>query len=122
MNFFLYLLLCMNLFSWHFPSHEFFFGFFPTPHHFSNGLSLNFVVRDLCRSGCQNNYLPPPPPTIPPSLPLFVCFFFHHPAAVSSRDKADGGGGDLRIFKFCKRVSMGLTDRGKMAQNLVDSR
>ena len=30
--FFLYLLLCMNFFSWHFPLQEFFFGFFPTPH------------------------------------------------------------------------------------------
>ena len=30
--FFLYLLLCMNFFSWHFPFHEFFFCFFPIPH------------------------------------------------------------------------------------------
>ena len=29
---FLYLLLCLNFFSWHFPLHEFFFCFFPTPH------------------------------------------------------------------------------------------
>ena len=46
--FFLYLLLCMNFFSWHFPLHEFFFGFSPTPplpHHFSNGPSL--IVRSL---------------------------------------------------------------------------
>ena len=48
MNFFLYLLLCMNFFSWHFPWHELFFGFFPTPpppppatHHSSNGPSLS---------------------------------------------------------------------------------
>ena len=31
MNFFFYLLLCTNFFSWHFPLHEFFFVFFPTP-------------------------------------------------------------------------------------------
>jgi len=31
MNFFLYLHLCTNFFSWHLPLHEFFFGFFPTP-------------------------------------------------------------------------------------------
>ena len=31
MNFFLSLLLCTNFFSWHFPLHEFFFGFFPIP-------------------------------------------------------------------------------------------
>ena len=31
MIFFLYLLLCMNFFSWHFPLHEFYFVFFPTP-------------------------------------------------------------------------------------------
>ena len=32
----------MNFFFGHFPLHEFFFGFFPTPlpHHFSNGPSL----------------------------------------------------------------------------------
>ena len=29
--FFLYRLLCMNFFSWHFPLHEFFFWFFPHP-------------------------------------------------------------------------------------------
>ena len=31
MNFFLSLLLCTNFFSWHFPLHEFYFGFFPIP-------------------------------------------------------------------------------------------
>ena len=31
MNFFFYLFLCTNFFSWHLPLHEIFFGFFPTP-------------------------------------------------------------------------------------------
>ena len=40
----------MNFFSWHFPLHEFFWGFFPPPHHFSNGPSLsNFHFFQLIR-------------------------------------------------------------------------
>ena len=38
--------LCMIFFSWHFPLHEFFLFFFPTPpHHFSNGPSLRLWVN-----------------------------------------------------------------------------
>ena len=41
----------MNSFSWHFPLHEFFFGFFPTsrppPHHFSNGPSLTIDAASV---------------------------------------------------------------------------
>ena len=51
---FLYLLLCMNFFSWHFPLHEFFFCFFPTPH-------ITFLmVRPLNTSAAhwdKNRYL-----------------------------------------------------------------
>ena len=35
-----------------------------------------FVVRDLCRSGCRQNYYlaPPPPPRLPIfSLPTILC-------------------------------------------------
>ena len=46
--FFLYLLICMNFFSWHFPLHEFFFLVFspppPPPHHSSNGPSLTWKM------------------------------------------------------------------------------
>ena len=41
--FFLYLLLCMDFFSWHFPLHEFSFVP-PPPHHFSNGPSPNYDI------------------------------------------------------------------------------
>ena len=40
MNFFLYLLLCMNFFSWHFPWHELFFGFL--------GYTLKVKVYQAC--------------------------------------------------------------------------
>ena len=35
-----------------------------------------FVVRDLCRSGCRQNYsLPPPPPPPDFFFPTHNCFF-----------------------------------------------
>ena len=56
--FFLYLLLCMNFFSWHFPFHEFFFWFFPhPPHHFSNGPSLKYLSSTL-RHTCLCEFVP----------------------------------------------------------------
>ena len=56
--FFLYLLLCMNFFSWHFPFHEFFFCFFPhPPHHFSNGPSLKYLSSTL-RHTCLCEFVP----------------------------------------------------------------
>ena len=50
MNFFSFRSSLDEFFSWHFPLHEFFFGFFPTPpppHHFSNGPSLIVMYRNL---------------------------------------------------------------------------
>ena len=49
---------------------------------------VHFVVRDLCRCGCRQNfanfYQPPPPLHPIPLFLLFVSFFFILPTVLSS--------------------------------------
>ena len=96
MNFFLYLLVCMNFFSWHFPLHEFFFDFSPTPpppHHFSNGpffTSFKELIQEIYRKR-----MPPPPHPQTPleawrSIRKSLSFFFLDPRL---------GQGDFVVFR-----------------------